>query len=179
MALEIMSGMSMIKPGSMSRPPRWQAAEKGPSASLADLRQPSSRGQHAPLNSNCGPHAQRTESTPRVRPSGAASHLNLFERPAGSSAPPLAMAEARRPLLEEGLQALAHVAAHGAEDLVAVLERDGLVEAHVHVGAKSFFGEAKAEGARAQHIVHERLAGCLQAGVRHDVGDQADAKRSL
>src|SRR5712691_10816574 len=28
------------------------------------------------------PHAQRTESTPRVRPSGAASHLGLFEPPA-------------------------------------------------------------------------------------------------
>src|SRR3990172_8814276 len=28
------------------------------------------------------PHAQRTESTPRARPSGAASHLDLFERPA-------------------------------------------------------------------------------------------------
>jgi hypothetical protein len=27
------------------------------------------------------PHAQRTESTPRVRPSGAASHLGLFEQP--------------------------------------------------------------------------------------------------
>src|SRR5215475_1797787 len=87
-------------------------------------------------------HAQRTASTPRVRPSVAASHLDLFERPVGFSAPPLAPAEARRPLLEEGLQPLAHVAAHGAEDLVAVLERDGLVEAHVHVGAKSFFGEA-------------------------------------
>src|SRR5215471_17584000 len=30
------------------------------------------------------PHAQRTESTPRVRPWGAASHLDPFERPAGS-----------------------------------------------------------------------------------------------
>src|SRR5205823_1850678 len=29
------------------------------------------------------PHAQRTESTPRVRPSGAASHLDPFEPPAG------------------------------------------------------------------------------------------------
>src|SRR6266508_5434134 len=28
------------------------------------------------------PHAQRTESTPRVRPSGAALHLDLFEQPA-------------------------------------------------------------------------------------------------
>src|SRR5574341_2661921 len=32
------------------------------------------------------PHAQRTESTPRVRPSGAASHLDLFEQPANFSA---------------------------------------------------------------------------------------------
>ena len=32
------------------------------------------------------PHAQRTESTPRVRPSGAASHLDLFEHPASFSA---------------------------------------------------------------------------------------------
>jgi hypothetical protein len=32
------------------------------------------------------PHVQRTESTPRVRPSGAASHLGLFEQPAGFSA---------------------------------------------------------------------------------------------
>ena len=29
------------------------------------------------------PHAQRTESTPRARPSGAASHLDLFAPPAG------------------------------------------------------------------------------------------------
>ncbi len=29
------------------------------------------------------PHARRTESTPRVRPSGAASHLDPLERPAG------------------------------------------------------------------------------------------------
>src|SRR5262249_5970362 len=36
---------------------------------------------------------------------------------------PLALAKARRPLLDEGLQALAHVAAHGAENLVAVLDR--------------------------------------------------------
>src|SRR3990167_6532773 len=28
------------------------------------------------------PHAERTQSTPHVRPSGAASHLDLFERPA-------------------------------------------------------------------------------------------------
>src|SRR5712692_5722171 len=28
------------------------------------------------------PHAQRTGSTPRVRPAGAASHLDLFEQPA-------------------------------------------------------------------------------------------------
>ena len=28
------------------------------------------------------PHAQRRETTPRVRPSGAASHLDLFEHPA-------------------------------------------------------------------------------------------------
>jgi len=32
------------------------------------------------------PHAQRTGSTPRVRPAGAASHLDLFEQPAGFSA---------------------------------------------------------------------------------------------
>src|SRR6266540_5494862 len=32
------------------------------------------------------PHAQRTESTPRVRPSGAALHLDLFEQPASFSA---------------------------------------------------------------------------------------------
>ena len=44
----------------------WQAAEKGPSA---EVRRPR-------------PHAQRTGSTPRVRPSGAASHLDLFEQPA-------------------------------------------------------------------------------------------------
>ena len=30
------------------------------------------------------PHAQRTESTPRVRPSGAASHLDPFEGPAST-----------------------------------------------------------------------------------------------
>src|SRR5882724_9769642 len=29
------------------------------------------------------PHAQRTGSTPRLRPSGAASHLDLFAQPAG------------------------------------------------------------------------------------------------
>src|SRR6266508_1409058 len=32
------------------------------------------------------PHAQRTGSTPRVRPSGAALHLDLFEQPASFSA---------------------------------------------------------------------------------------------
>jgi len=32
------------------------------------------------------PHAQRGETTPRVRPSGAASHLDLFEHPASCSA---------------------------------------------------------------------------------------------
>src|SRR5712691_9420696 len=32
------------------------------------------------------PHAQRTGSTPRVRPAGAASHLGLFEQPPGFSA---------------------------------------------------------------------------------------------
>src|SRR6266851_4352504 len=32
------------------------------------------------------PHAQRTENTPRVRPSGAASQLDLFEQPASSGA---------------------------------------------------------------------------------------------
>src|SRR6266478_10071196 len=32
------------------------------------------------------PHAQRTERTPRVRPSGAASHLDLLEQPASFSA---------------------------------------------------------------------------------------------
>ena len=31
------------------------------------------------------PHAQRRETTPRVRPSGAASHLDLFEHPASFS----------------------------------------------------------------------------------------------
>src|SRR5207247_4401803 len=43
-----------------------QAAEKGPAA---EVRRPRS-------------HAQRTGSTPRVRPSGAASHLDPFEQPA-------------------------------------------------------------------------------------------------
>ena len=33
------------------------------------------------------PHAQRRETTPRVRPSGAASHLDLFEQPANFSGP--------------------------------------------------------------------------------------------
>src|SRR5574341_2619647 len=64
--------------------------------------QPSSRAQLRPLNSNCGPHAQRRGSTPRVRiysalvsrpqaavqleGRGAASHLDLFEQPASFSA---------------------------------------------------------------------------------------------
>src|SRR6266542_5370082 len=38
------------------------------------------KGGEAPLR------VERTESTPRVRPSGAASQLDPFERPAGSSA---------------------------------------------------------------------------------------------
>jgi sulfur carrier protein ThiS len=42
-----------------------QDVQEGPSASLAPR-----------------PHAQRTESTPRVRLSGAASHLDLLEHPA-------------------------------------------------------------------------------------------------
>jgi len=39
------------------------------------------------------PHAQRTESTPRVRPPGAASQLDLFEHPAGFSASRAGMSE--------------------------------------------------------------------------------------
>src|SRR6266508_3973174 len=39
-----------------------------------------------PRNLAPSPHAQRTESTPRVRPSGAALHLDLFEQPASFSA---------------------------------------------------------------------------------------------
>src|SRR5438874_9502117 len=46
-----------------------EAAEKGPSA---EVRRPR-------------PHARRTGSTPRARPSGAASPLDLFERPGEAS----------------------------------------------------------------------------------------------
>src|SRR6476660_6341600 len=57
------------------------------------------------------PHAQRTESTPRVRPSGAASHLDLFEHPAKrskgasmvSSEPPPEPGCAGKPALEQRL----------------------------------------------------------------------------
>src|SRR5215472_11969259 len=45
------------------------------------------------------PHAQRTGSTPRVRPAGAASNLGPFEQPAGPTASPVTRAQR---LLQDG-----------------------------------------------------------------------------
>ena len=67
-----------------------QDAEKGPSA---EVRRPSAavprnardyRADESRLRGpDMAPHSRRA-STPRVRPSGAASHLDLFEHPAGA-----------------------------------------------------------------------------------------------
>src|SRR5215813_12188697 len=82
------------------RSPTQQAAEKGPSASLAPAVRVERRLHRCETRPELVPHAQRTASTPRVwinsalvsrRPEavaqleerGAASHLDLFERPAG------------------------------------------------------------------------------------------------
>ena len=62
-------GVLAEEPGAHTRP-SYQAAEKDPSAGVRRPR----------------PHAQRTESMPRVRPSGAASQLDLFEQPGSFSA---------------------------------------------------------------------------------------------
>src|SRR5437867_1896533 len=62
-------------------PRRWTLLHGLPALSHADaLRGPPIKAHR--LRWRPRPHAQRTESTPRARPSGAASQLDLSQRPA-------------------------------------------------------------------------------------------------
>src|SRR5215467_2131542 len=76
------------------------------------------------------PHAQRTASTLRVRPSGAASHLDLFERPASFS-----VSCQRSGTRGEGGGGLAR------DHLLALLILRPQLEIHEH-GAIALFGRA-------------------------------------
>src|SRR5207247_10578261 len=92
-------------PPPLPGPPRDHPAPAGPPRPLRAGRPPLARPPHRRSSPLTGPlkkahlghlatalviprpYAQRTESTPRVRPSSAASHLDLFERPAQFSPP--------------------------------------------------------------------------------------------
>ena len=70
---------------------RLQDAEKGPSAEVRRPRPHAHAGRtgaggEASESGDPGERERARETTPRVRPSGAASHLDLFEHPAAFSA---------------------------------------------------------------------------------------------
>src|SRR5215472_1645726 len=87
------------------------------------------------------PHAQRTGSTPRAWPSGAASHLSPFEQPARLTASPVRRAErllqdggAGGDLLEQADLAALHLEQdHVDPRLVVIVELDGAERRLLHV----------------------------------------------
>src|SRR5439155_19632103 len=98
--------------------------------------------------------------------------------PAGFAArrcasPASRVAERRRSLLEERRHALPEVRRARGEHLVAVLQRDHLLEApRIEAHAQALLREAEAERRIAEHVARQRARRRLQVRVGYDAGDE-------